>query len=301
MDMNILAHISRSALIAAALFGFSLGAHAQIDAPEPFPEGFDPFAPIPDIAPKIPNTEKPDCEDGFEVIIIPKGNGEPIYKCEKFKNLFEKDAQTELAPQDEDESSELSVEGADNQSDNQSDSQSAAITEAPDYSQLSKSAENEARLTDLFARLKDEEVPEDANLIAEEIWALWLDSGSASINLVLRRGSDAQAKKQIKKARRMYDHVTALSPDYAEGWARSARLALEENDFSRALNEAARTLTLEPRHFYALWTLGNAFEQLGRLDEALEAYREANALYPELAPVKEQLGRLESQVEGDVL
>jgi len=171
----------------------------------------------------------------------------------------------------------------------------------PDYSQLSDFAEREARLTDLFAKLKDEENPEDANLIAEEIWVIWLDSGSASINLVLRRGSDAVAKNQNKKARRMFDNVTALSPDYAEGWARSSRLALEEEDYSRALNEASRTLTLEPRHFYALWTLGNAFEQLGRQEEALEAYRAANVLYPELKAVKDRLAVLEAEVEGDVL
>lgn len=177
----------------------------------------------------------------------------------------------------------------------------AKVEDKPDYSELSQRAEREARLNDLFAKLKDEDVSEDANLIAEEIWALWLDSGSASINLVLRRGSDAQVKMDVKKARRMFDHVTDLSPDYAEGWARSSRLALEENDYSRALNEAVRALTLEPRHFYALWTLGNVFEQLGRQDEALQAYREANALYPELAPVKSRLEQLESEIEGDVL
>ena len=177
----------------------------------------------------------------------------------------------------------------------------ALMPEKPDYSKLSAAAEREARLTELFARLKDETNPEDANLIAEEIWVIWLDSGSASVNLVLRRGSDAQTKSQNKKARRMFDHVTALSPDYAEGWARSSRLALDEKDFSRALTEAARTLSLEPRHFYALWTLGNAFEQLGRQEEALEAYREANALYPELKAVKERLEQLETEVEGDVL
>ncbi len=173
--------------------------------------------------------------------------------------------------------------------------------DTPDYSQLSATAEREARLTALFEKLKDETNPENANLIAEEIWVIWLESGSASVNLVLRRGSDAQSKSQNKKARRMFDYVTELSPDYAEGWARSSRLALEEENYSRALTEAARTLTLEPRHFYALWTLGNAFEQLGRQEDALEAYREANALYPELKAVKDRLAQLEDEVEGDVL
>ena len=43
------------------------------------------------------------------------------------------------------------------------------------------------------------------------------------------------------------------------------------------------------------------FEALNRPDEALEAYREANRLYPELKAVKERLEQLEGEVEGTVL
>ncbi len=179
--------------------------------------------------------------------------------------------------------------------------QEADKPDQPDYSKLSKSAERTARLDEMFERLAAAPDAESANLVAEEIWAIWLDSGSPSINLVLRRGSDAQSKGKNAKARRFYDSVTGLSPDYAEGWARSARLALEEKDFSRALTEAAQALIIEPRHFYALWTMGNVFEQLGRTEEALEAYREANKLYPELKAVKDRKEALEQQLEGAVL
>ena len=171
----------------------------------------------------------------------------------------------------------------------------------PDYSQLTPNAERQARLDEIFERLQAETNPEDADLIAEEVWALWLDSGSPSIDFVLRRGSAAHTRKDHKLARRMFDHVTELSPNYAEGWARSSRLALDEKDLGRALNEAAQALILEPRHFYALWTMGNVFEQLGRQDEALEAYREANKLYPELKAVKDRLGAMQSAIDGDVL
>ena len=173
--------------------------------------------------------------------------------------------------------------------------------EKPDYSDLTEEAERAAKLGSYFERLKAETNPEDANLIAEDIWAVWLDSGSDTVNFILRRGTAAQKRNDNKLARRMYDHVTKLNPDYAEGWARSSRLALEEKDLSRALNEAAQALIYEPRHFYALWTMGNVFEQLGRQDEALEAYREANKLYPELKAVKDRLGALQSDIDGDVL
>lgn len=174
------------------------------------------------------------------------------------------------------------------------------VTE-PDYSKLPPAAEREARLGVLFERLAAEEDADTANLIAEEIWAIWLDSGSASVNLVLRRGSDAQSKGDTQLARRLFNHTTDLSPEFAEGWARSSRLALERKNYNRALNESIRALTLEPRHFYALWTMGNVLEVLNRPEEALEAYREASRLYPELKAVKDRLETMVGEVEGTVL
>jgi len=138
----------------------------------------------------------------------------------------------------------------------------APTIEKPDYSALTEEAERTAKLEGLFDRLQAESNAEDANLIAEEIWAIWLDSGSDTVNFILRRGTAAQKRSDNKLARRMFDHVTTLNPDYAEGWARSSRLALEEKDLSRALVEATQALIYEPRHFYALWTMGSAKNRL---------------------------------------
>lgn len=171
----------------------------------------------------------------------------------------------------------------------------------PDYSDLTEAQERQTRLDKLFERLKDEENAEDANLIAESIWAIWLDSTSDSVNLLLRRGTAAEKRGDDKLARILYDHVTRLSPDYAEGWSRSARLAIEEGDLSRALSEVTRALVIEPRHFYAFWTLGNIFERIGNTDAAYEAYSQANALYPELKAVKDRVGMLRKSIEGDAL
>lgn len=173
--------------------------------------------------------------------------------------------------------------------------------DAADYSRLSSNEERAARLDDMFARLAETDDAEAGGLVAEEIWAVWLNSGSASVNLILRRGAEAQTGNRNTMARVMYDHVTELAPDYAEGWARSSRLALEERDFARAAGEAVRALTLEPRHFYALWTLGNVLERLGRPNDALDAYREANRLYPALESVAERVEALELSLNGGVL
>ena len=178
---------------------------------------------------------------------------------------------------------------------------SEAELDAPDYSRLSSDAERTARLDDMFARLKDAESSKAAELIAEEIWSVWTRSGSASVDFTLRRAAAAQASGQTAKARALFDTVTHLQPDFAEGWARSARLALDEGDVARALGDAGRALQREPRHYYALWTMGSVLERMGRTEPALEAYREALALYPELELVKARAKALELQVDGGVL
>ena len=175
---------------------------------------------------------------------------------------------------------------------------------APDYSALPPRAEREARLAELFERLSamdDTAEVERAKLVSEEIWALWTDSGSASVNYLLVRADAAQRVGELRKTRRFLDQMTALAPDYAEGYARSARLALDEENYNRAIADATQALTREPRHFYALWTLGNVLERLGKTEEALDVYREANALFPLLGGVKTRLDALESSVLGDVL
>lgn len=170
----------------------------------------------------------------------------------------------------------------------------------PDIVILSQKDRQE-QLDRLFEKLADTQNPEVANLVAEEIWAIWLQSGSASIDYLLLRGTTAQKAGDLKLARRMYERVIALAPDYAEGWTRSGRLAMDEGDLAKARHDIAKSLTLEPRHFYSLWTLGNIFERLDQTDNAFAAYEEALALYPALKAVKDRVEALRESVKGQSL
>lgn len=165
-----------------------------------------------------------------------------------------------------------------------------------------RSEEDRAKmLKELFATLKAETNEEDAKLVAEEVWAVFLQSGSASVDFLLHRGIAAQNRGNNKLARRMYDHVLRLEPDYAEGWSRSGRLAAEEKDLSRAVSDTTQALILEPRHFYALWTLGNILETLERPDDAFEVYEQANKIYPEHKQIKARVERLRESAKGKAL
>lgn len=173
-------------------------------------------------------------------------------------------------------------------------------TEAKDLTVRSE-ADRQVKLDELFKNLQDQIIEEDAELVAEEIWAVFLQSRSATVDFMLLRGIAAHKNGDLALARRMFDHVTRLQPEYAEGWSRSGRLAVDEKDLNRAANDVARSLVLEPRHFYALWTLGNILETLGRRDAAFEAYSEAAKLYPLHKQINERLEYLRKDVEGQTL
>jgi tetratricopeptide (TPR) repeat protein len=156
-------------------------------------------------------------------------------------------------------------------------------------------------LNELFDNLKIQPDAESGHLVAEEIWAVFMQSRSATVDFLLLRGITAQKRGDLKLARRMYNHVLRLQPEYAEGWSRSGRLAIDEKDLSRAAKDTAQSLIYEPRHFYALWTLGNILETLGKQEEALEVYEEAAKLYPKHKEINERVEFLKADVQGKAL
>ena len=170
-----------------------------------------------------------------------------------------------------------------------------------DYSRLSEREEKELRIDKLFEKLAVEEESEQGALIAEEISALWSRSGSASVDLLLQRGTQALNVGDLKLARKMFNHVTYLEPNFAEGWARSGSLAFVEDDLERAVSDFTQTLIFEPRHIYALGGLGAILEKLGRVDQAYEVFSESYRLYPSEPTIKRKYEALSGAADGSVL
>mgnify|MGYP000060600562 CR=1 FL=1 len=97
------------------------------------------------------------------------------------------------------------------------------------------------------------------------------------------------------------EHFTALTdhaPDFAEGWNARATAYFQAGEFGPSVNDIAKTLTLNPRHFGALSGLGMIFEQLDQPEKALEAYKAALAIHPHLQGVIEAVERLEADTAG---
>lgn len=161
-------------------------------------------------------------------------------------------------------------------------------------------AAQEADMDDLFARLQKADAAE-AGRIERLIEIEWSKSGSPSLDLLLQRGREALDNGDIPAA---IEHLTALTdhaPDFAEGWNMLAIAYYQEGEFGPSVEDLGRTLTLNPRHFRALEGLGAIFEEIGEPEKALEVYKAALAIHPQMQSVLEAVKRIEAATAGQDL
>jgi tetratricopeptide (TPR) repeat protein len=96
----------------------------------------------------------------------------------------------------------------------------------------------------------------------------------------------------------LLDAIIALKPDYVEAWNRRATLRFAQKDFGAAILDLRQVLAREPRHFGALVGLGLIMQELGEDKLALEAFRHAVEVYPQLPRIPDAIKELSEKVEG---
>lgn len=159
---------------------------------------------------------------------------------------------------------------------------------------------DDARLDLLFERLLDAE-SEDVDRIEDQIITEWSKSGSAAMDLLLRRGEDAIEDGMPDVA---VEHFTALvdhAPDFAEGYHARATAYYQLGLYGPAIDDLRQTLVLEPRHFGAMTGVAVVLEELGRPRDALEVWEQIAGFAPSDTEVAGMIERLQVQLRGEAL
>lgn len=138
----------------------------------------------------------------------------------------------------------------------------------------------------------------EARRLERELQLEWSKSGSAAMDLLLKRGRDALEAGHTDRALEHLGALTDHAPDFAEGWHTLAQVYYAENLFGQAIDALEHTLALNPDHFSALQGMGAILEQLGRDALAYRAYSEAQALRPFDENVTDALERLDIVANG---
>lgn len=146
-----------------------------------------------------------------------------------------------------------------------------------------------------------EATPEEASRIEREIDLEFSKSGSATMDLLLKRGRDAVEAGRTQAA---IEHLTALTdhaPDFAEGFYFRALAYFQADLIGPAFGDVERVLVLNPRHLGAMGLLGILMEEMGRPDMARAAYERVLDLHPHQGDVIEALARLAPDLNGQDL
>jgi tetratricopeptide (TPR) repeat protein len=163
---------------------------------------------------------------------------------------------------------------------------------AREATQDAKPPSRAEQLDSLFEMLKNAKDQSEAENTENLIAALWLKSGSDTVDLLMEWTQQAVKDKNYPLALDYLDRVITLKPDYVEGWNTRATVYYLREDYGRALADIEKTLRLEPRHFGALTGLGTILREIGEEKRALEVYRKVIALDPHLDSVEKAIKEL---------
>jgi tetratricopeptide (TPR) repeat protein len=135
--------------------------------------------------------------------------------------------------------------------------------------------------------------------IAENsITSLWRRAGSDSqrqkLGLLVRLNSAQQFQECIRRA----SELIADAPALAEAWNQRAIAHYSLAQYQESIRDCHQTLEINPYHFGAASGMGQCYLQLGNFDSALESFRRALKLNPNLEGVRASVAYLERSKKG---
>ena len=142
---------------------------------------------------------------------------------------------------------------------------------------------------------------EEAKRAARDIERSWARSGSASMDLLLKRGRDALEIGEISQA---IDHLTALTdhaPMFAEGFHARAMAYFQADLYGPALDDLETALALNPDNYRAIYGLAVMFMELGDTRRAAQLFRRALSINPYLENATDALEHLKRDGIGRTL
>jgi tetratricopeptide (TPR) repeat protein len=149
----------------------------------------------------------------------------------------------------------------------------------------------------LIARLRDDQ-PAVRGLAEQAVWAVWSRSDDPAVDRLFAAGLAQMESRDFASAIKTFTQIIELKPDFAEGWNKRATVYFLVGDYERSLADCAEVIRRNPYHFGALAGYGQIYLRLEQYDQALDYFRKALAVNPNLDGVRSIVEALEARSRG---
>ena len=145
----------------------------------------------------------------------------------------------------------------------------------------------------LIAALRDAD--ERVRAVAElALWAVWSRSGDARVDELFSKGVAEMGEQRFPEAIATFTRIIELKPGFAEGWNKRATAYFLAGEFRRSLMDCDEVIKRNPQHFGVLSGYGQIYLRLDQPEKALEYFRRALAVNPNLEGVQGLADKLDS-------
>lgn len=150
----------------------------------------------------------------------------------------------------------------------------------------------------VIERLGDSD-PRVRSSAAAAVWQIWGRSGDPAIDKLFARGLEQMQSSALGDALATFNEVVRRKPSFAEGWNKRATIYFLLGEHEKSLKDCEEVFKRNPNHFGALAGAGQIHLQLGNLRSALEFFRRAVKVNPNLEGPAQMIPLLERHLRDD--
>ncbi len=138
----------------------------------------------------------------------------------------------------------------------------------------------------------------DGNPVVREtagqaVWLAWSRSGDAKTDQLLHDGVAEMNAGRHPQAIQIFSEVIKRDPEFAEGWNKRATAYYLAGDMRKSLADCDEVMKRNPQHFGALSGYGQIYVRLNEYEKAIDYFRRALAVNPNLTDLETVIRRLE--------
>lgn len=149
----------------------------------------------------------------------------------------------------------------------------------------------------LFKRLRGDESPFVRGYAEQALWALWSRSGEPDIDRLMAAGIEQMQAARYEEAIATFSEVIRRRPAFAEGWNKRATVRYLAGRYRESIADCDEVLKRNPAHFGALSGYGQIYFQLEQYDKAIQWWRKALEVNPNMLGVEFNIRETERLIE----